>query len=104
MFKSIWGIEEIYGLLNQCGIGWVSADSNRFVSATMITGGFAYFRFHGPRQLYSSSYTKDELAKWAQLIRPELQKGDVYCFFNNDFHGYALTNAEMLKFLVIESK
>jgi uncharacterized protein YecE (DUF72 family) len=92
-----WDTEEIQNLLNQVGVGWVSAESSRFVSIAKVTGGFGYFRYHGPDKLYASSYPKDRLEKEAGRIKELVGSGDAYCYFNNDFYGYALVNAETLK-------
>jgi uncharacterized protein YecE (DUF72 family) len=60
---------------------------------------FVYIRMHGSKVLFASKYTKKELSSLAQKIKKWLEQGlDVYCYFNNDFHGYALENAkELLK-------
>ena len=92
-----WCTEEFVDLLNTHRVGWVSADSSRFVSFECNVGGFAYYRFHGPRQLYASSYSAEDLTEWARRIRDALSGGDAYCFFNNDFHGYALRDADALR-------
>jgi uncharacterized protein YecE (DUF72 family) len=59
---------------------------------------FIYVRFHGREQLYSSSYSNEELAKWAKKMQKWIDKGlTVYAYFNNDALGYAPGNALTLK-------
>jgi uncharacterized protein YecE (DUF72 family) len=100
MRHTSWLDEEFLSLLDRLSIGWVSADSSRFVSETRRTGGFGYIRLHGPGALYSSPYSDEQLQEWANTIRGMEATGDVYCFFNNDFGGYALANGERLRELL----
>lgn len=58
------------------------------------TADFRYFRRHGPAARYASPYSKDQITGLAALIGDE--KHDVYTYFNNDFHGYAIENARQL--------
>ena len=85
-------------LLRQYGAALVTAHSTRYpVADPGPTGSFAYFRFHGPREMFASSYSSAELAGWAAQIRRLTQQGDVYAFFNNDSGGHAPPNALALK-------
>ena len=68
-----------------------------------VTAPFAYVRFHGPdpNQLYGGSYTDDNLRWWAERIREWQSQGhDVWAYFNNDWAGHALRNADTLKELL----
>lgn len=91
-----WFKEDIYALLNAHKMGFVINDSSRFPAAEVITGNIAYLRFHGPQQLYASSYTLDALTTWATNIRGWLAHYDIYCYFNNDYGGRAIENANQL--------
>lgn len=63
-----------------------------------ITADFVYLRFHGGAALYQSSYSKDELKKFAEKISLWLKQDlDVYGYFNNDAEGNAPRNALQLK-------
>jgi uncharacterized protein YecE (DUF72 family) len=54
-----------------------------------------YIRLHGSRQLYASEYSEEELQRWAGKIRQwDL---DAYLYFDNDFDGFAVKNAERLR-------
>jgi uncharacterized protein YecE (DUF72 family) len=60
-----------------------------------------YLRFHGHESLYSSVCSDLQLRNYAEKIRQWI--GDdkkVWAFFNNDFGGYAIKNAQRLKELV----
>lgn len=93
-------------LLQRYGVALVFADSSRFPHSPdgWDSADLAYFRFHGPRQLYASQYTEAELAKWAAKIRGQLADGrDVLAYFDNDVHGYALEDARRLQGMVRSS-
>jgi len=54
--------------------------------------------------MFSSKYTEKELRDLAQKIKKWLKSADVYCYFNNDFQGYAIENAKTLQKLLSFSK
>lgn len=63
-----------------------------------VTAPHIYLRFHGPGYLYASSYATVSLRAYARKCKRWLEEGhDLWIFFNNDVHGYALQNAEKLK-------
>jgi len=60
-----------------------------------ITADWVYLRFHG--QDYSHNYPHQKLSSVADEIAEHLNDGlDVFGFFNNDAHGYAVSNARDL--------
>lgn len=66
-----------------------------------VTAGFVYMRFHGDH--YDGSYSKKNLKDTAKAIISYCDQGlDVYAYFNNDAHGYAVKNALELKRLIKE--
>src|SRR5574341_1648508 len=96
-----WCDEAIYNVLKRFNIVWVIADSPKYPKAEAVTANFIYIRMHGPTALFSSKYTYEELKTLTQKIQAWLQKGfDVYVYFNNDFHGFAVQNAKELSELV----
>jgi len=96
-----WAKKKIYDLLKKYKAAWVIADSPNYPKAEVSTADFVYIRMHGSQVLFGSKYTKKELTDLAQLIKKYLrQKKDIYVYFNNDFHGYAIENAkELIKIL-----
>lgn len=61
----------------------------------VLTAGWSYMRFHFGED--RGLYTEAQLEALAKHIRSRLDEGvDVYAYFNNDAHGYALENAERL--------
>ena len=66
-----------------------------------VTADFVYLRFHGDH--YDGSYSKEFLQNTANRINSYCKQGlDVYAYFNNDAHGYAVKNALELKSLLKE--
>jgi uncharacterized protein YecE (DUF72 family) len=96
-----WFNDDLYSLLNRHNAGFVINDSSRFPAQESVTGNFVYLRFHGPDRLYASSYSTSQLADWAHKIHTYMKQVDVYAYFNNDFDGRAIRNADELKALVI---
>lgn len=67
-----------------------------------ITADWVYMRFHGGRD--DGNYSRSELAGYCREIKGYLESGlDVHAYFNNDWHGYALENAIMLRALIEET-
>ncbi len=95
-----WFTDAVYALLDSFGVGFVMNDSNRWSASEAYTGGFSYVRFHGPEKLYASLYTPEQLQAWADKLRPRLDVGDVYVYFNNDYGGRAIQNARELRALL----
>jgi len=89
---------QVCELLRQHDAALVVAQSERYPQAlTTPTASFAYLRFHGPGRLFASLYSEAGLKPWGALVRGYLTAGlPAYAYFNNDFHGYALTNARHL--------
>src|SRR5262249_25435429 len=61
-----------------------------------LTADWVYLRFHGGSE--GGNYPPQALRSQARRIRPYLMRGlDVFAYFNNDAHGYAVRNAADLK-------
>ncbi|HWP90915.1 MAG TPA: DUF72 domain-containing protein [Thermodesulfobacteriota bacterium] len=100
-----WCDEKAYETLRKHKIAWVISDSSRYPKAEAVTSDFVYIRMHGPKSLFSSKYTDEELKTLAQKIKNWLSKGlDVYAYFNNDFQGYAIQDAKEILRLLAEYK
>ena len=67
----------------------------------LLTANWTYVRFHGPRasqEPYHGEYGPRRLAPWATRLSEVLESArDVYAYFNNDHHGYAVNDAEWLR-------
>jgi uncharacterized protein YecE (DUF72 family) len=61
-----------------------------------VTANWVYLRFHGTRD--SGNYSHQFLTAQARRIARWLTDGlDVFAYFNNDAHGYAVKNALQLR-------
>ncbi len=68
-----------------------------------VTTDRVYLRFHGPGPW--GGYTDQALSAAARRIEKHLDAGrDVYAYFNNDAHGYAVRNATDLRRYVQEDE
>ena len=92
-----WLCEEVYDVLRAHKSALVCHDMIR-VHPQVVTTGWTYLRFHGPGGKCSTSYPEACLDNVAGRIGKQLDDGlDVYTFFTNDAHGYAVINARTLK-------
>lgn len=93
-----WFIKDIYNVLKSYNVALVSAQSSRYPEAYILTADIAYIRMHGPDKLFASSYTTEQLTNLSLYIKSISGKvKNIYVYFNNDFHGYALENAKELQ-------
>ena len=95
-----WFQEKVCKLLDENNSTLVISQSSKFPEIEMPGNRFVYIRFHGPRGLYSSGYTDEELSEWARKIKNYSKKTEVFAFFNNDSGGYATENAKKLSSLI----
>jgi uncharacterized protein YecE (DUF72 family) len=97
-----WLEEESLTLMTKYDIGLVISQSGeRFPYSEMITAKNIYIRFHGPKQLYASSYSDEMLKDFAKKFRKWEKEGhSIWAFFNNDVFGYAIEDAKRLIKLV----
>ena len=93
-----WLQDESLTLMTKYDIGFVISQSgNEFPYSEMVTAKNIYVRFHGPEELYASSYTDSMLKKYWTKFKKWIREGPViWVFFNNDIYGYAVKNAERL--------
>lgn len=93
-----WLEEESLTLMAKYDIGLVISQSGkRFPYSEMITAKNIYIRFHGPQQLYASSYSDAMLKGFAKKFKKWEKEGhEIWAFFNNDVFGYAIKDAKRL--------
>jgi uncharacterized protein YecE (DUF72 family) len=76
----------------------ISQSGSKFPYSEMVTAKNIYVRFHGPKELYASSYNDEELKYFAKKLKKWVKKGhEIWAFFNNDIHGYAPKDALRLE-------
>ena len=90
-----WFADDVYALLRAHDVALVVADrAPRDPTPWVDTAGWAYLRFHNGRAR-GGTYGTQALRTWAVRIRAS--HGDVYAYFNNDWGGFAVDNARMLR-------
>jgi uncharacterized protein YecE (DUF72 family) len=98
-----WEREETYALLERYGAASCVMSGARLPCVLRATAPFVYVRFHGPdpNHMYGGSYSDEDLRWWAGRVREWLGQGrEVWAYFNNDWEGNALRNADRLKELL----
>jgi uncharacterized protein YecE (DUF72 family) len=98
-----WHTEEIFELMEQKGAAYCIMSGANLPCILRATAPFVYVRLHGPdpHYLYGGSYSDDDLRWWAERMREWQAAGrDVFAYFNNDWGGNALRNADTLKALL----
>ena len=96
-----WFCDEVYRIFHSKNLAICLTDSKKFPKCSEVTTNFIYVRFHGGEALYATDYKLDELEIWANKIANSLKSGlKIYCYFNNDYHAYAIKNATELKNLI----
>ncbi|MEW6364794.1 MAG: DUF72 domain-containing protein [Acidobacteriota bacterium] len=77
----------------------VVADSGgRYPTVRAFSSEPAYLRFHGPKELYSSRYTAEQLGEYVSWVKHDVPPdAPVLAFFNNDAGGHAIVNARQLR-------
>ena len=99
-----WYADPVYDVLEQSGSAFCIHDHKDAPSPRRVTADFVYVRFHGRRGGYEGEYPSTDLSGWADTITGWHDEGlDIYCYFNNDFRGYAVANARELIELLADS-
>jgi uncharacterized protein YecE (DUF72 family) len=97
-----WFTEEVYDLLREHGAALVIGDeSSRWVSSPYVrTTDWTYIRLHHGTRGRHGNYSKSEIETWARRLSQWRRDTELYIYFNNDWEGYALRNARLLKDLL----
>ena len=94
-----WFTDDVYALLREQGAALVVGDeSSRWVSTPHVrTADWTYIRFHHGSRGRHGNYSASEIERWARRISQWRRDTEVYAYFNNDWEGYAIRNAKLLK-------
>ena len=94
-----WLRDETWSLLRRHKVAYTIVDEPLLPPETVVTADFAYVRWHGRgrRPWYNYSYRLEELKAWlGRLKEISGSVGEIYGYFNNHFHGYAVENCLQL--------
>lgn len=90
-----WLCEQVYDVLREHGAALCIHDMIPD-HPQVVTAHWVYLRFHGEGD--GGDYDQRTLAGAAERINTHLDENrDVYAYFNNDAHGYAVENAKALE-------
>ncbi|HSC91067.1 MAG TPA: DUF72 domain-containing protein [Gaiellaceae bacterium] len=96
-----WFADGVYALLRAHGAALVVGDDPRRPFQTLErTADWMFLRFHGGADEGTGDYSERELGRWAGRIAGWSERGDVLAYFNNDWEGYAIRNAQRLQELL----
>lgn len=99
-----WMTEAVFQAMARRGVSHCLHDLRGLEVPPAVTATPVYLRFHGA-QSQGGDYPREELAAWARRIRDWRGQGlEVVVYFNNDWGGFALKNAVMLREMVGEGE
>jgi uncharacterized protein YecE (DUF72 family) len=89
-----WLTQEVYDAVERAGWTVCLADWRDLPRDIPVLGPFCYIRRHGTTAQYASLYSDEQVAEDAEFaVRVAREGRDVYVYYNNDAHAYALKNA-----------
>lgn len=96
---SSWWNEEVYKKLGQNKITFSGMSHPLLPDKVIVNTSLLYYRMHGVPDLYRSSYSSSFLKKIIAEIKlyPGVKK--VFIYFNNDYEGVAVKNAQEINAL-----
>jgi uncharacterized protein YecE (DUF72 family) len=92
-----WFAPEVYELLRARGAALVIGDDpKRPFQTHEITADWTFVRLHRGKRGRRGNYSEAELETWRRRIARWRRKIDVFVYFNNDWEGFAIRNAQQL--------
>jgi uncharacterized protein YecE (DUF72 family) len=92
-----WHAREVYQLLSDNGVALCIPVGGGLHPDRITTAPFTYIRMHRGQDI-GGAFTAEELQSWAAQVGSLSAAGkDAYVYFNNDWEGYAVSNAATLQ-------
>jgi uncharacterized protein YecE (DUF72 family) len=92
-----WFVPEVIGALRARGVALTIGDHPaRPFQPHEATASWMFIRFHYGKRGRNGNYSATEIAEWADRIARWRRRHDVYVYFNNDWNGFAPSNARVL--------
>jgi uncharacterized protein YecE (DUF72 family) len=96
-----WFNPEVYHILEHHNAAFCLYHLDKRMSPKKVTADFVYIRLHGPEGPYKGAYDNRALAGWTGAMTAWAGQGrEIFCYFDNDQHGYAVKNALALKQMI----
>jgi uncharacterized protein YecE (DUF72 family) len=95
-----WFVPEVLAILREHDAALVIGDHReRPFQLHDWTADWTFVRFHVGRGK-DGNYTPAQLRDWAARVREWRRRGDMYLYFNDDWRGYAVREAQRLREMV----
>jgi uncharacterized protein YecE (DUF72 family) len=93
-----WFVPEVYELLRSRAVALVIGDHpERPFQSHELTADWTFIRFHYGHRGRNGNYSETELEEWAGRLEDWRRRVEVFAYFNNDWHGYAVYNGLWLR-------
>jgi uncharacterized protein YecE (DUF72 family) len=90
-----WFADEVLALLRAHGVALTIGDHpERPWQPHTLTADFAFVRLHYGSRGRRGNYSETELDAWADELRRLGRRAEVFAYFNNDWEGFAVRNAQ----------
>ena len=100
-----WYDQAVYKALRDFNVAFCIYDRDLVVTPLETTAQHVYVRLHGSGPAFGGNYQVDHLVQWAERIEKwKEEEREIWFYFNNDWHGYAIENALLLQRLVESAK
>jgi uncharacterized protein YecE (DUF72 family) len=92
-----WYAEDVYALLRRHGVALAIGDHpSRPHVEHRLTADWTLVRLHYGARGRRGNYSKSEIETWARRIAQWRRRIEVFVYFNNDWEGFAVDNAQQL--------
>ena len=93
-----WFADDVLAALRAHGVALVIGDHpERPWQPHELTADFSFVRLHYGHRGRRGNYSATELDEWARELRRLARRAEVFAYFNNDWEGFAVRNAEGLR-------
>jgi uncharacterized protein YecE (DUF72 family) len=93
-----WFDPAVYEMLREAGVALVIGDHpERPFQSHEMTADWTFLRLHYGRRGRRGNYSERELEEWRRRIAAWRADVEVFAYFNNDWHGFAVDNARWLE-------
>ena len=93
-----WFHPEAYAVLREHGAALVIGDHPKWpFQAHELTADWTLVRLHHGHRGRRGNYSEREVDEWARRVAAWRRRAEVFVYFNNDWEGFAVENARLLK-------
>jgi uncharacterized protein YecE (DUF72 family) len=97
-----WFTDDVLAVLQAYGVALAYGDHPaRAWQPLELTTDWTYLRFHYGRGR-RGNYSESQLREWAPRVAELRERVEVFAYFNNDWEGFAVRNAQRLRRLVAQ--